>query len=61
MFDAIIKKEGERTNWMIPFEVFREVFINDADLETARKVYEGLKPVCVYSQNEKISMQAFSA
>ena len=59
MFDAIIKKEGEKTNWMIPFEVFREVFINDADLETARKVYKGLKPVCVYAQQEKISMQGF--
>ncbi len=59
MFDAILKKEGDRTNWMLPFEVFRERFINDADLETAREVYARLKPVCVYSQNEKINMQGF--
>ena len=59
MFEAIVKKEGERTNWMLPFEVFRERFINDTDLETARKVYAGLKPVCVYAQQEKISMRGF--
>ena len=59
MFDAVLKKEGDRANWMLPFEVFRERFINDADLETASRVYAGLKPVCIYSQNEKISMRGF--
>ena len=31
MFDALIKREGENANWLLPFEVFRERFINDAD------------------------------
>lgn len=59
MFDALVKKEGDRANWISPFQVFRERLINDAGLETAREVYAGLRPVCVYVQMEKISMQGF--
>ena len=59
MFDAIVKKDGERASWLLPFEVFRERFINDADLETARQVYARLSPVCAYSQKEKIPMRGF--
>ena len=59
MFDALIKREGESANWLLPFDVFRERFINDADMETAKEVYARLRPVCVYSQKEKIRMQGF--
>ena len=53
MFDALIKKDGENANWLLSFELFRERFINDADLETAKEVFARLRPVCVYSQKEK--------
>ena len=59
MFDAVIKRDGERANWILPFDVFRDRFINDADLETARKVYAQLRPICAYSQKEKIPMRGF--
>ena len=59
MFDAVIKREGERANWILPFDVFRERFINDADLETAKEVYVKLRPICAYSQKEKIPMRGF--
>jgi pimeloyl-ACP methyl ester carboxylesterase len=29
---------------MLPFQVWRETFINDADLETAQRAYDGLNP-----------------
>ena len=59
MFDAVIKRDGERANWILPFDVFRERFINDADLEMAKKVYSRLRPICAYSQQEKIPMRGF--
>lgn len=59
MFDAVIKRDGERANWILPFDVFRERFINDADLETAEQVYAQLRAICAYSQQEKIPMRGF--
>ena len=59
MFDIVMAKEGERANWILPFDVFRERFINDVDLDTAKQVYARLRPVCVYTQKEKISMREF--
>lgn len=59
MFDAFIKKEGEEGMWMLPFEVFRECFINSADLVTAQSVYAKLRAVCVKPQLEKIAMEDF--
>lgn len=59
MFDILLEKEGDKADWKLPFDVFRESFINDADLETARQVYAGLSPVCVYPQLEKLDMKGF--
>jgi hypothetical protein len=29
---------------MVPFQIWRETFINDVDLETAQKAYDALNP-----------------
>src|SRR3954451_3284479 len=41
MFDEITKERGDGSN-MLPFPVWREAFINDADLATATLAYEAL-------------------
>ncbi|MGI9228604.1 MAG: alpha/beta fold hydrolase [Gammaproteobacteria bacterium] len=59
MFDTFIKKSGKKGIWMIPFEVFRDCFINTADRRTAEAVYAALRGVCVQAQLEPVPMQAF--
>ncbi len=59
MFDTILKREGDRANWLTPFNMFRERFINDADLKTARAVYSTLRAVCIKPQLEEINMAGF--
>lgn len=42
LFDGIAEASGQAV--MLPFEIWREVFINDADLALARSAYERLNP-----------------
>jgi pimeloyl-ACP methyl ester carboxylesterase len=46
---------------MLPFSFFREVFMNDADLPTARRVYEQLSPEPYVLLSERIDLARFEA
>ncbi len=59
MFDAVIRKAGEHGRWLLPFNLFRECFINTADLATAKMVYAKLRAVCIKPQLEEIAMREF--
>jgi pimeloyl-ACP methyl ester carboxylesterase len=43
MFDAIAAERGDGSI-VLPFLIWREAFINDADLETAQRAYDTLNP-----------------
>lgn len=43
LFDALAAKSDDNSV-MLPFPIWREAFIQDADLETAQRVYELLSP-----------------
>jgi pimeloyl-ACP methyl ester carboxylesterase len=41
---------------MLPFDVWREAFINDADLDTAKRAYECLNPQPIKTLSDPISL-----
>jgi hypothetical protein len=42
---------------VLPFPIWREAFINDADLETARRAYNALNPQPLKTLTDKISLK----
>lgn len=56
MFDEIHAARGDGSV-VLPFAVWREAFINDADLETATKSYELLNPHPLNTFTDKISLK----
>ena len=42
---------------VLPFPIWREAFINDADLETAKRAYDILNPHPVKTFSDKISLK----
>ena len=56
MFDAIHAERGDGSV-VLPFPVWREAFINDADLETALKAYEALNPHPLNTFTDRISLK----
>jgi pimeloyl-ACP methyl ester carboxylesterase len=46
---------------MMPFATWREVYMNDADLETARQTYDDLRPQPVRPLAETVDMKDFYA
>lgn len=54
LFDAAAAANGNAL--MLPFEVWRESFINDADLEFARSTYERLNPQPYRTFTEPIAL-----
>ena len=42
---------------VLPFPIWREAFINDADLETARRAYDALNPQPLKTLTDKISLK----
>ncbi len=48
--------EHEDGSIMVPFPLWREVFMNDADLETARNAYSQLNPHPMQTFRDKISL-----
>jgi pimeloyl-ACP methyl ester carboxylesterase len=56
MFDEITKERGDGSN-MLPFPVWREAFINDADLATATLAYEALNSHPNATFNDKIRLR----
>ncbi|TXR46503.1 alpha/beta fold hydrolase [Phyllobacterium endophyticum] len=55
LFEAIAAERNDGTV-VLPFPVWREAFINDADLETAQKAYDTLNPQPMQSFRDKISL-----
>ena len=45
---------------LLPFEVFRDTFIGDADLQTARRVYAGLRPIPLALMTTPVQLKRFS-
>jgi pimeloyl-ACP methyl ester carboxylesterase len=56
MFDAIAAERGDGSI-VLPFPIWREAFINDADLETAQRAYDTLNPHPFKTLTEKISLK----
>lgn len=56
LFDAITAERGDGSV-VLPFPVWREAFINDADLATATRAYEALNPHPNKTFNDKISLR----
>jgi pimeloyl-ACP methyl ester carboxylesterase len=55
MFDAIAAERGDGSI-VLPFPIWREAFINDADIETARRAYKLLNPHPLRTLADKISL-----
>jgi pimeloyl-ACP methyl ester carboxylesterase len=58
LFDNLARESDNRTI-MMPFEVWREVFINDADLELARSSYAQLSPEPYQPFSDKLDLKQF--
>jgi pimeloyl-ACP methyl ester carboxylesterase len=56
MFDEIHAARGDGSV-VLPFAVWREAFINDADLDTATKAYEILNPHPLNTFTDKIALK----
>ena len=54
MFDSLVQEDG---GVELPFPVWREAFINDADLELAKSAYEQLLPHPYQTFAQPISLQ----
>ena len=55
LFEAIADARGDGSV-AVPFDGWREAFVNDADLETARRAYSMLNPHPVQTLRDKIAL-----
>jgi pimeloyl-ACP methyl ester carboxylesterase len=58
LFDQLARESDDRT-MVLPFEIWREVFINDADLEMARSSYAQLSPQPYQPFIDKLDLKQF--
>lgn len=58
LFGQLARESGDNTV-MIPFEIWRESFINDADIEMAKWTYEQLSPEPFLPSQEKLDLKKF--
>ena len=56
LFDQIAAQRKDGTV-VLPFPIWREAFINDADIETAQKAYDILNPHPIKTFSDKISLK----
>jgi pimeloyl-ACP methyl ester carboxylesterase len=56
LFDAVAAERGDGSV-VLPFPIWREAFINDADLETAQRAYDVLNPHPFKTFTDKISLK----
>src|SRR5262252_8568632 len=56
LFDAIAAERGDGSV-VLPFPIWREAFINDADLETAQRAYDVLNPHPIKTFKDGISLK----
>ena len=57
LFESIAHERGD-DSIVLPFSIWREAFINDADLETARRTFDMLNPQPARTLRDKISLSA---
>jgi pimeloyl-ACP methyl ester carboxylesterase len=55
LFRAIAEQRGDGAV-VLPFTIWREAFINDADLETARRTYKSLNPHPLRTLSDRIAL-----
>jgi pimeloyl-ACP methyl ester carboxylesterase len=58
LFDRLERESSDYTV-MLPFPIWREAFINDADLELARSSYDSLSPEPYQPLQDKLDMKKF--
>jgi pimeloyl-ACP methyl ester carboxylesterase len=58
LFDGLAAKSGDNTV-MLPWPIWREAFINDADEDLARSAYEQLSPEPYRGFTDKLDLGAF--
>src|SRR5262249_34392154 len=56
MFEAIAAERGDGSV-TLPFPIWREAFINDADLDTAQRAYRALNPHSLKTLADKIALK----
>jgi pimeloyl-ACP methyl ester carboxylesterase len=56
LFDAIAAERGDGSV-VLPFPIWREAFINDADLSTAQRTYDILNPHPLKTFSDKIALK----
>ena len=56
LFESIAHERGD-DSVVLPFSIWREAFINDADLETARRAFGALNPQPMKTLRDKISLR----
>jgi len=57
LFESIAVQRGDGSV-VLPFPIWREAFINDADLETAQRAFRALNPHPIKTLRDKISLKA---
>jgi pimeloyl-ACP methyl ester carboxylesterase len=60
LFDRLARESDDRTI-MLPFEIWRETFLNDADLDLARSSYAQLSPEPYQPWLDKLDLKQFYA
>lgn len=58
LFDQLVRQSADHTV-MAPFPIWREAFINDADLALAKSTYESLSPEPYQPFQDKLDMKKF--
>src|SRR5262249_7294401 len=56
LFDAIAAERGDGSV-VLPFQIWREAFMNDADLDTAQRAYGALNPHPLRTLTDQISLK----
>jgi len=57
LFETIARERGDGSV-VLPFPIWREAFINDADLETAQRAFSVLNPHPINTLRDRISLKA---
>jgi len=57
LFDSIAAQRGDGSV-VLPFPIWREAFMNDADLDTAKRAYSVLNPHSIKTLKDRISLKA---
>ncbi|MGH9601370.1 MAG: alpha/beta fold hydrolase [Terriglobales bacterium] len=58
LFEQLVQQSPDHTV-MVPFPIWREAFINDADLDLARSTYDSLSPEPYQPFKDKLDMKRF--